>query len=418
VAAPGRITIMSFDRGLYGEVDNADDQQAGVGRVIYLDHQATTPIDPVVLEEMMPYLTDTFANAASHHGPGRQAAAAVERAREQIAALVDGRVAGVVFTSGATEANNLALRGLAESGGDRPRIVTVATEHPSVLETATSLASRGVPVEVLPVGSTGELDLDVLARTVDDETLVVSIMAANNEIGTLHPMSEIVEVVHRVGALVHCDATQLVGKIPLSIDQADIDLLSMSAHKLYGPKGVGALYLSREAARRVAPQMVGGGHERGHRSGTLNVAGSVGFGAAAATAAERMPDESPRLAELSQRLFSQIAAVGGISLNGPADERLPGNLNVCIEGTTGEDVMLRMPRVAASTGSACSSASPRPSHVLLAIGRSYGEAASAVRFGVGRFTSEDDVDIAAGAVVEAIAAARSDVAIASVRVPR
>jgi len=375
---------------------------------IYLDHQATTPLDSRVLDRMLPYLTDQYANAASHHAAGRAAAAAVDEAREQVAGLVGGRASGVVFTSGATEANNLAIRGLAEAADTRLGVVTVATEHPSVLEPVAALAAKGAPVLVLLVGPDGEVDLEQLTAALDEQTLVVSVMAANNEIGTLHPLPQIVDIAHRAGALVHCDATQLIGKLPLDVGAIGIDLASMSAHKLYGPKGVGALVLTRDAARRLSPQLLGGGHERGHRSGTLNVPGCVGFGEAAAIAADAMQEEAPRLTLLAKRLLSGIEVVGDVTLNGPATDRLPGNLNVSIKGTAGDDLMLRMPSLAVSTGSACSSASPRPSHVLLAIGRTHEEAASALRFGVGRFTTEEEIDRAVGTIVDTIKTVRTE----------
>lgn len=378
------------------------------GCAIYLDHQATTPVDPRVLERMLPFFTDAFANAASHHAAGRTASAAVDEAREQIAALVRGRPSGVVFTSGATEANNLALHGLAEDSSDRRGIVTVATEHPSVLEPVAALGAKGHKVTVLPVGPDGELNLDLLAESVDDETLVVSVMAANNEIGTLHPLAQVADVAHRVGALFHCDATQIVGKLPFDMTTVGVDLVSMSAHKLYGPKGSGVLLTTREVARRLSAQVLGGGHERGHRSGTLNVPGCVGFGAAASIAAAEMTQEAPRLERLALKLLARVTSVGDVMINGPTAPRLPGNLNVCVAGTIGDDLILRMPKVAVSTGSACSAASPRPSHVLLAIGRSYDEAVSALRLSVGRFTTEDDVDRAADVIVETVRRARSD----------
>lgn len=396
---------MSFSPGIGGQLRDVPGVLAAQG--IYLDYQATTPLDPRVLEAMSPYFNSLFANAASSHGPGRQAALAVDKARAQVAALVGGRPAGVVFTSGATEANNLVLRGLGDGSSQRRKIVTVATEHPSVLEPAEWLRCQGWEVTVLPVGTDGDLDLDRLASEIDAETLLVSVMAANNEIGTLHPLAEIADIAHDHGALFHSDATQLVGKLPISADDIGLDLVSMSAHKLYGPKGVGALYLSREAARQLSPQILGGGHEHGLRSGTLNVPGCVGFGTAAEIARDAMPGEAERLASMATRFHELLLPIGGVTLNGPSTPRLPGNLNVCIEGTTGDDLILRMPEVAVATGSACSSASPHPSHVLLAIGRNYEQAESALRFGCGRFTTDFDLDRAASLISEVVEEARS-----------
>jgi cysteine desulfurase len=356
---------------------------------------------------MSPYFTSLFANAASSHGLGRQAALAVDNARAQVAALVGGRPAGVVFTSGATEANNLVLRGLSGGSSPRRKIVTVATEHPSVLEPAAWLTKQGWEVTVLPVGDEGDLDLDRLASDVDSGTLLVSAMAANNEIGTLHPLADIAAIAHDRGALFHSDATQLAGKLPICADAIGLDLVSMSAHKLYGPKGVGALYLSREAARQLSPQILGGGHERGLRSGTLNVPGCVGFGTAAEIASDAMPAEAERLLSMAARLHALLLPIGGVTLNGPGAPRLPGNLNVCIEGTRGDDLILRMPDLAVATGSACSSASPNASHVLLAIGRSYEEAESALRLGCGRFTTDSDLGRAASLISRVVEEARS-----------
>ncbi len=400
---------MSFGPGRHGLATRRPDLLSEPD--IYLDHQATTPLDPQVLEAMLPYMTESFANAASHHRPGRAATLATDQARSQLAALIGGRPSGVVFTSGATEANNLVLRGLAEGDSQRRKIVTVGTEHLSILEPAEWLASRGWEVTVLPVGPQGELDLDRLADAVDRTTLLVSVMAANNEIGTLAPLVEIAAIAKDRGALFHSDATQLLGKIPLLADEIGLDLVSLSAHKMHGPKGIGALYLSRAGAPLLSPQILGGGHERGHRSGTLNVPGCVGFGTAADIACERMGEEAGRLRSLAAALYAELQPLGGIMLNGPAERRLPGNLNVCIDGTSGEDLMLRMPTIAVSTGSACSSASPRPSHVLLAIGRSYEQAESALRFGAGRFTTADDIGRAAATVKSAVESARLDEAV-------
>lgn len=381
----------------------------GTGRpaILYLDHQATTPLDPRVLDVMLPWFTEKYGNAASYHSAGREAAAAAETARHEVAQLIGGAASRLVFTSGATEANNAVFLGLALAGSVRRRVVSVVTEHPSVLEPLDRLRTLGWDVQLVGVDSDGVVDVEEVAEVVDAQTALVSIMAANNEVGALAPLAELAEVAHGVGSLFHTDATQLVGKLPISVDDTGIDLLSLSAHKFYGPKGVGALYVGRAARGRIAPLLLGGGHEVALRSGTINVPGCVGMGCAAAIAAKEQLADAERLGAMAARLLGQLNKVGGVRLNGPATGRLPGNLNVCIDGVEGEDVLLRAPTVAASTGSACSSASPRPSHVLLAMGRTHEEAGSAVRFGVGRFSTEADVDAAAAAVVEAVRAARS-----------
>lgn len=376
---------------------------------VYLDHQATTPVDERVLEAMLPFLRGSFANPASAHRGGRRAADAVERAREQLGAAVGCSPRDLIFTSGATEANNFAIKGLA-AGADRRHLVTCSTEHPSVLAPLRRLAADGFSLTEVGVDSDGAIDLDELAAALCPDTFLVSVMAANNEIGTLAPLRRVSELAHAVGAVMHCDATQVVGKVPFDVDEAGVDLASMSAHKLYGPKGVGALYVRRPVAARLRPLLDGGGHERGLRSGTLNVAGAVGFGEAAVLAAAEMAEEAPRLRSLAELLRARITgAAPGVALVGPApSERIPGNVTLSFAGVDAEQLMLAMPDIAVSTGSACSTAAPAPSHVLLAIGLDYAVAQSVLRFGAGRCTSAADIQRAAARVVETLHILRSD----------
>ena len=375
---------------------------------VYLDHQATTPVDERVLQAMLPYLRASFDNPASAHRGGRLAADAVERAREQLGGAVGCAPRDLIFTSGATEANNLAIKGLA-AGAERRHLVTCSTEHPSVMAPLRRLAGEGFSLTEVGVDRLGMIDVDELSAALRPDTLLVSVMAANNEIGTLAPIGRIAELAHAVGAVMHCDATQAVGKIVFDVDEAGVDLASMSAHKLYGPKGVGALYVRRPVSSRLQPLLDGGGHERGLRSGTLNVAGVVGFGAAAAVAATEMANEAPRLRSLAELLCARItSAASGVALVGhPPSERIPGNVTLAFDGVDAEQLMLAMPDVAVSTGSACSTAAPTPSHVLLAIGLDYVMAQSVLRFGAGRFTSAADVEKAAARVAETVALLRS-----------
>lgn len=378
--------------------------------MVYLDYHATTPVDPRVVAAMLPFFTESFGNAASRqHRYGWVAQEAVDRARAEVAALIGADAREIVFTSGATEANNLALKGLAEAAPPgRRHIVTVATEHKSVLDVCRRLEARGVRTTVLAVDGLGRVDLDALRQAVSAETLVVSVMAANNEIGVLAPLDRIAAIVHEKGALLHTDAVQAAGKVPFDVAALGIDLASLSAHKLYGPKGVGALYVRRRNPRvSLAPQIDGGGHERGMRSGTLNVPGIVGFGAAARLAAAERDAESARLLALRTRLLDALRArVGDLVVNGPLDARLPGNLNVSFPGVDGESLLVGLSEdVAVSSGAACTSA--QPSHVLTALGRTTDLALASLRFGLGRWTTEADVDFAAervGALVSRLRA--------------
>jgi len=376
---------------------------------IYLDHQATTPLDQRVLDAMLPYLSRHFANAASPHAAGRAAAAAVDDARGQLAELLGARPHELVFTSGATEANNLAIKGLAVDPKGRRHLVACATEHPSVLEPLRRLAAEGFELTKVGVDRRGTIDLAELEEAVGPQTLLVCVMAANNEVGTVAPVRRVVEIAHAQGAAVHCDATQAVGKLDVDVDDLGADLVAMSAHKLYGPKGVGALYIRRTLVPRIRPLLDGGGHERGLRSGTTNVAGCVGLGVAAVIAGAEMGHEAARLRALADQLRHGIERrTHGIALVGHPTERIPGNLSLAFAGTDAEDVMLSMPDVAVSTGSACSTAARTPSHVLLALGLDYVAAQSVLRFGVGRFTTPAEVDTAAVRVTEAVACRRAD----------
>ncbi len=363
-------------------------------RPVYLDYHATTPVDPRALQAMLPYFSEKFGNAASRgHSFGWIAEKAVDLARRQIADLAGAKPRDIVFTSGATESNNLAIKG---SGA--AHIVTMATEHKSVLESAKRLGRR---LTVLPPRPDGLLDLDRLRDAIGSEPTLVSIMAANNEIGTVQPLREIGAICRERGALLHTDAAQAFGKVPIDVEADGIDLMSITGHKVYGPKGIGALYVRRRKAR-LQPLIDGGGHEGGMRSGTLNVPGIVGFGEAAAIASGEMAEEGSRLRGLRERLLRALSAEVEVKVNGTMDARLPGNLNVRIDGVKADALLLAVPEIALSTGSACTSASVEPSPVLRAIGLSMEAALSSLRFGLGRFTTEEDVDWAAGRIAEAV----------------
>lgn len=384
---------------------------------IYLDHHSTTPVDARVLDAMLPYFTLEYGNASSRsHAPGRRASAAVETAREQVAAAIGARYAEIHFTSGATESNALAIQGLARCRPpDRPaghapgHIVTSAIEHRSVIDTCRRLESLGWRLTVVPVDRHGLVDPADVERALEPDTALVSVMAANNEIGTIEPLAEIGAVVRGSQALFHVDATQAIGRVPMDVEAMSIDLLSMSAHKVYGPKGVGALYARRRPRRvELGPLMDGGGQEAGLRPGTLNVPGIVGLGAACELALRLMDEEMRRLGSLRARLESALLrGLEGITVNGHPQRRLAGNLNVSIEGVEAEALLLRLGELALSAGAACSSASAKPSHVLEAIGASGSGTRAALRFGLGRANTEAQVDRAAALVVEAVRALRN-----------
>jgi cysteine desulfurase len=378
--------------------------------MIYLDYHATTPVDPAVLEAMLPYFTEKFGNAASRqYRLGWDAQRAVDRARESVGALIGAEAKEIVFTSGATESNNLALKGLAETCRARgDHFVTVATEHKSVLDTCKALERQGCRVTVLPVGGDGQVDLDAVRQAVTDRTIAVSVMAANNEIGVLAPLGAIAAFAHEKGALFHTDAVQAAGKVPFDVVASGVDLASLTAHKLYGPKGVGALYVRRRNPRvTLAPLVDGGGHERGMRSGTLNVPGIVGFGAAAALAQQQMDAEAARLAALRDRLLGALQQrVDGLIVNGSMSARLPGNLNVSVPGVDGEALLVSLCEdIAVSSGAACTAA--EPSHVLKALGRKTELALASLRFGLGRWTTEQEIDTAAARVADAVGRLRA-----------
>lgn len=370
--------------------------------MIYLDHHATTPVDARVLEAMLPYFTEEFGNPSSRtHRYGWRASDAVEAARRQVARLTGASPREVVFTSGATEANAIAVAGMAgvaqAAPADRRHVVTVVTEHSAVLEPCRDLEAAGWDVTVLPVPASGVVDVDAVAGAVSERTLLVSVMLANNEIGVLQPLADIVAVAHAHGALVHTDAVQALGRVPVNLHALGVDLASFSAHKVYGPKGVGALFVRRGVERRLRALVHGGGQERGLRGGTLNVPAIVGFGRACEVAGEALDVESARARVLRDRLWSGINdRLTGVSLNGAAEPRLPGNLNVTFDDVDGESLVTGLTDVAVSSGAACLSA--EPSHVLRAIGLSRDRALASLRFCVGRWTTADDVDAAAAHV--------------------
>jgi cysteine desulfurase len=369
---------------------------------IYLDYQATTPLDPRVLEAMMPYLTNKFGNPSSRsHSYGWESEEGVEKARAQVASLIGADEKEVIFTSGATESNNLAIKGVAEFYKDkRDHIVTVVTEHKCVLDTCRHLEQKGFKVTYLPVQQNGLIDLDQLREAVTDKTSIVTIMAANNEIGVVQPLKEIGEICRAKGAFFHTDAAQAVGKIEIDVEAMNIDLLSISAHKIYGPKGIGALYVRRRPRVRLVAQINGGGQERGMRSGTLAPALCVGLGEACAIAQKEMASEAVQLRKLRDRFLTAIKArLPEVFVNGDLDSRIPGNLNISFAYVEGESLMMGIKRLAVSSGSACTSASLEPSYVLRALGVEEEMAHTSLRIGFGRFTTEEEVDIAVEEIV-------------------
>jgi cysteine desulfurase len=372
-----------------------------------MDNHSTTPVDPRVLEEMLPYFTTKFGNAASRsHAFGWVAEEAVDYARERIAKLIGAQSEKeIVFTSGATESDNLALKGVFEFYKDKGNhIITCVTEHKAILDTCKRLEKDGAEVTYLPVDKTGRVDPDDVKKAITDKTILVSIMLANNEIGTVHPIEEIGKITRERGVLLHSDAVQGIGKIDFDVQKMNVDLASITAHKMYGPKGVGALYVRRNKPRvRLVAQMDGGGHERGNRSGTLNVPGIVGFGKAAQIMIEEGKAESVKLAALRDRLKKRIEdKIEETYLNGHPVHRLPGNLNISFNFVEGEGMMMAIKDVAVSSGSACTSASLEPSYVLRALGVGDELAHSSIRFGLGRFNTEEEVDWVADLVTEKV----------------
>jgi len=373
---------------------------------IYMDNHATTPVDPRVFEAMRPYFTEIFGNAASrNHEFGWRAEEAVETARKQCADLIGAIAKEIVFTSGATESDNLAIKGVADMYYERgDHIVTVVTEHKAVLDTCKKLEKRGFRVTYLPVGSDGLISPDDVKNALTDKTILVSVMMANNEIGVIQPIAEIGRICKEKGVLFHTDATQAVGKLPFDVNQLNVDLVSFSAHKIYGPKGVGGLYVRRKNPRvMLVPMMDGGGHERGMRSGTLNVTGIVGLGKACEIAKAEMPDENARLLGLREKLRKGIMdEISDVYINGHPEERLPGNLNISFAYVEGESLLMGIDDIAVSSGSACTSASLEPSYVLKALGVGEELAHSSIRFGLGRFNTDEEVDYTVGRVNEAV----------------
>ena len=373
---------------------------------IYMDNHATTPLDPRVFKAMKPYFCEIFGNPASrNHSFGWQAADAVEKARKQVAELVDASAKEIIFTSGATESNNLALKGVAQMYAEKGNHnITAATEHKAILDTCKRLEKDGVRVTYLPVEPSGLVDLEKLSAAITDTTILVSIMHANNEIGVVQNIREIGRIAKERGVLMHTDAAQSAGKIPVDVAKNNIDLLSLSAHKVYGPKGIGALYVrGRDPRVQITAQMDGGGHERGMRSGTLNVAGIVGLGEACAIAKKEMAEESKRLAHLRDKLKDRLLTnLDEVYVNGTLDSRLPNNLNISFAYVESESLMMGINDVAVSSGSACTSATLEPSYVLKALGVGDGRAHSSIRFGLGRFSTEEEVDYVAAKVIDVV----------------
>jgi cysteine desulfurase len=373
---------------------------------IYLDNNSTTPIDTRVLDAMMPYLTEVFGNAASKsHEFGWKAEAAVENSRKKIAQLISASPADIIFTSGATESINLALKGAAEAHRFKgSKIITAHIEHKAVLDTCKSLQKRGFKIEFVKTDSSGIIDLNYLQSLIDDDTIIVSIMFANNEIGTIQPVKEIGALCREKKVLFHTDAAQALGKININTDDINIDLMSLSAHKLYGPKGIGALYVkSKNHNVKLVPQIDGGGHERGLRSGTLNVPAIAGFGKACEIASAEMITESEKLKNLGKKLFEGLnTKLDGVYLNGHPEKRLPGNLNISFEHVNADSLMMSMKKIAVSSGSACTSAEVEPSHVLKAIGVKEELLNNSVRFGIGRFNTEEEIDYVIGKTVQKV----------------
>jgi cysteine desulfurase len=369
---------------------------------IYMDCHATTPVDPRVLEAMLPYFTERFGNAASrNHQFGWQAEEAVEAGRKQVADLIGSAAKEIVFTSGATESDNLAIKGAARMYREKGNhLITVVTEHKAVIDTCKHLENEGFEVTYLPVRRDGLIDLDQLAGAITDRTILISVMAANNEVGVVQPVAEIGKIARARGVLFHTDAVQAAGKLPFDVNAMNVDMASLSAHKMYGPKGVGALYVRRRNPRvLLTPIIDGGGHERGMRSGTLNVPGIVGFGKAASLCREELSVESARVAALRNRLNDGLhRELDDIFVNGSMEHRLPGNLNVSFAYVEGESLLMGINDIAVSSGSACTSATLEPSYVLKALGTGDDLAHASIRFGLGRFNTEEEVDYVAGKV--------------------
>jgi cysteine desulfurase len=379
-------------------------------RPIYLDNQATTPVDQRVVDAMLPYFTEYFGNPSSiNHQYGWEAEAAVKNARQILANTINASPEEIIFTSGATEANNLAIKGIAEAYFEKGQhIITVATEHNAVIDPCKYLETLGFEITILPVDQDGLIDLELLEKNIRKDTILVSIMAANNEIGILQPLAEIGRICHERDLIFHTDAAQAIAKIPLDVQGMHIDLMSFTGHKIYAPKGIGALYVRRRNPRvKLAPQQHGGGHERGMRSGTLYTPQIVGFGKAIEIAISEQKQESDRITKLRDKLWKLLSQLEGIHLNGHPTQRLPGNLNISFEGVDGAALLLGLQSVmAVSSGSACSSKSTAPSHVLTALGRSQKLAYASIRFGIGRFNTEEEIEIVTQQVISTVQSLR------------
>lgn len=373
---------------------------------LYLDYQATTPVDPRVVEAMMPYFTEKFGNPHSaSHSFGWEADAGVEKARGQVAELISANADEIIFLSGATEANNLIIKGVMERFADtKPDMVTVCTEHKAVLETAKEAVDKtGGVLTILSVDSDGLINLDELRGAISDKTALVSVMAVNNEIGTIQPIKDIAEIAHGAGALFHTDAAQAIAKIPLDVTAIGIDFMSFTAHKFYGPKGIGGAYIKKSKQRLVSRQQSGGSQEGGLRAGTQAPAQCVALGKAAEIASKELAQEAGKLAQLMERLRSKLTSnIKGLKINGGIEHRWVGNLNISLPGLTIELLMSNLRDLAISSGSACSSATKNPSHVLSAIGRSDDDAMSSLRIGIGRFTTQEEIDYAADAIIRVV----------------
>lgn len=372
---------------------------------VYLDYQATTPMDPRVLDAMMPYFTTKFGNPHSRsHAYGWEAEAAVEKARQQVADLIGADEKEVIFTSGATESNNLALKGVAQFNKDKKNhIITVVTEHKCVLDSCRHLEQEGFDVTYLPVDTKGLVSLEALEAAITDKTVLISVMTANNEIGVVQPIKEIGAICRKHGVFFHTDAAQAFGKIPLDVEEMNIDLMSISGHKIYGPKGIGALYVRRRPRVRLKPLITGGGQERGMRSGTLPTPLVVGLGEAASIAKQEMQKDYAHVKRLSDKFYNAIVAnVPDVYLNGDKEKRLPGNLNISFAYIEGESMIMAIKDLAVSSGSACTSASLEPSYILRALGVDEELAHTSIRFGIGRFTTEEEINFAIETVVKNI----------------
>jgi cysteine desulfurase len=385
-------------------------QRLAMQRPIYLDCHATTPVDQRVVEAMLPFFTEHFGNPSStSHAYGWEAEAGVKQAREIIAEAINASPEEIVFTSGATEANNLAIKGVAEAYFSQGQhIITVATEHRAVIDPCQYLESLGFEITFLPVNEDGFIDLEVLEKTIRPDTILVSVMAANNEIGVLQPISEIGRICREKDVLFHTDAAQAIGKIPLDVEAMNIDLMSLTAHKVYGPKGIGALYVRRRKPKvRLASQIQGGGQEREIRSGTLYPPQIVGFGKAVALGLAEMETEGERQQKLRDRAWEEFSQLEGVYFNGHPHQRLPGNLNISVAGVDGTALILGLqPVIAVSSGSACSSQSTAPSHVITALGRPKSLAHASIRFGIGRFTTSEEMDQAIAHTISTIESLR------------